>query len=135
MRGKVTETFRQLAADSARRLEATGNPVMPDFEDAVVKEVMATLPSPTLLQARLSLRYGVGVMQLGSEMIGEQRKAAEERRQLESIEAERRLEEHRQHAQERIVQEGLWADQERLPPHLAGHESEPRQEAADKQRL
>ena len=135
IRETVLETFRQLAADSARRLEATGNPVMPDFEDAVVKEVMATLPSPTLLQARLSLRYRVGVMQLGSEMIGEQRKAAEERRQLESIEAERRLEEHRQHAQERIVQEGLWAEQERVRRQLAGEESERRQEAAVKERL
>jgi hypothetical protein len=135
IRETVLETFRQLAADSARRLEATGNPVMPDFEDAVVKEVMATLPSPKLLQARLSLRYRVGVMQLGSEMIGEQRKAAEERRQLESIEAERRLEEHRLHAQERIVQEGLWAEQERVRRQLAGEESERRQEAAVKERL
>jgi hypothetical protein len=135
IRETVLETFRQLAADSARRLEATGNPVMPDFEDAVVKEVMATLPSPTLLQARLSLRYRVGVMQLGSEMIGEQRKAAEERRQLESIEAERRLEEHRLHAQERIVQEGLWAEQERVRRQLAAEESEHRQEAAVKERL
>ena len=135
IRETVLETFRQLAADSARRLEATGNPVMPDFEDAVVKEVMATLPSPKLLQARLSLRYRVGVMQLGSEMIGEQRKAAEERRQLESIEAERRLEEHRQHAEERIVQEGLWAEQERVRRQLAAEEEDSRREAAVKERL
>src|ERR1700694_2627150 len=128
IRKTVLETFRQLAADSARRLEDTGNPVMPDFEDAVVKEVMATIPSPTL-------RSRVGVIQLGSEMIGEQRKAAEERRQLESIEAERRLEEHRQHAQERIVQEVLWAEQERVRRQLAGEESERRQEAAVKERL
>jgi hypothetical protein len=37
---------------------------------------MATLPTPELLRQRLSLRYRVGVIQLGSEFLAEQRKAA-----------------------------------------------------------
>ena len=96
IRQTVLETFEQLGTDSARRLEATGHPVPPDFVDAVVHEVLATLPTPALLWERLSLRYRVGVMQLGSEMLGEQRKAAEERRRLDVIEAEHRLEQRRQ---------------------------------------
>ena len=39
IREMVLDTFRQLAADSARRLHATQQPVAPDFEDAVVREV------------------------------------------------------------------------------------------------
>jgi hypothetical protein len=135
IRATVLETFRQLAADSARRLEATGNPVPTDFEDAVVREVLATLPSPTLLWERLSLRYRVGVMQLGSEMLAEQRKAAEERRQLEAIEAERDLEHQRQRTEQRIVQETLWVVQERHRQELRAAEEERRREAAVKERL
>ena len=135
IRATVLETFRQLAADSARRLEATGNPVPTDFEDAVVHEVLATLPSPTLLWERLSLRYRIGVMQLGSEMLAEQRKAAEERRQLEAIEAEQNLEQRRQQTKERIVQEELWVVQERHRRELHSEEEERRREAAVKERL
>jgi hypothetical protein len=135
IRATVLETFRQLAADSARRLEATGNPVPTDFEDAVVHEVLATLPSPTLLWERLSLRYRIGVMQLGSEMLAEQRKAAEERRQLEAIEAEQNLEQRRQQTKERIVQEELWVVQERHRRELHSEEEEQRREAAVKERL
>jgi hypothetical protein len=43
----VLEAFRQLAADSARRLQATHHPVPPDFEDAVVHEVLGVLPTPS----------------------------------------------------------------------------------------
>src|SRR5438309_8937922 len=38
IRETVLETFRQLAADSARRLHATGHPIPDDFEDVVVHE-------------------------------------------------------------------------------------------------
>src|SRR6266566_5256184 len=135
IRQTVLETFEQLGTDSARRLEATGHPVPPDFVDAVVHEVLATLPTPALLWERLSLRYRVGVMQLGSEMLAEQRKAAEERRHLEAIEAEQHLEQRRQQTKERIVQEELWVVQERHRRELHSEEEEQRREAAVKERL
>ena len=135
IRETVLETFRQLAADSARRLEATGHPVPDDFEDAVVHEVLSTLPGPALLRERLLLRYQVGVIQLGSEMLAEQRRAAEERRQLEQLEAERRLEQRRVEAEQRVVQEALWAEHERLRRQLQAEEEERRREAAVKERL
>jgi hypothetical protein len=135
IRETVLGTFRELAADSARRLSATGQAVPDDFEDAVVHEVMATLPTPELLRQRLSLRYRVGVIQLGSEFLAEQRKAAEERRRLEALGAERRSEERRRQAEERVVQEQLWVLQERHRRELKAEEEERRREAAIKERL
>jgi hypothetical protein len=135
IRETVLETFRQLAADSARRLQATGHPVPDDFEDAVVHEVLSALPTPHLLNKRLSLRYRVGVMQLGSEMLAEQRRAAEQRSRLEHVEAERRLEQRRVEAEQRVVQEAMWTEQERLRRQLAAEEEERRREAAVKERL
>ncbi len=135
IREMVLETFRQLAADSARRLQATGQPVPDDFEDAVVQEVLSALASPDLLGRRLSLRYRVGVMQLGSEMLAEQRSAAEERRRLEQVDAERRLEHHRLDAEQRVVQEALWAEQAHLRRQLRAEEEERRREALVKERL
>jgi len=135
IRQTVLETFEQLGTDSARRLEATGHPVPPDFVDAVVHEVLATLPTPALLWECLSLRYRVGVMQLGSEMLGEQRKAAEERRLLDVIEAEHRLEQRRQQAEEHVVQQNLWVEQERIRLQLRAEAEERKREAAVKERL
>jgi hypothetical protein len=135
IRETVLEAFRQLAADSARRLEATGHQVPPDFEDAVVQEVLAVLPTPELLGQRLTLRYRVGVMLLGSEMLAEQRVAAQERRNLEAIESERRLAESQVVAQERAIQEHLWAEQERVREQRRTEEDERRREATVKERL
>ncbi len=103
IRATVLEAFRQLAADSARRLGATGQQVPPDFEHAVVQEVLSVLPTPELLRHTLTLRFRVGVMLLGSEMLAEQRLAAQERRNLEAIESERRLAESQVVAQERAI--------------------------------
>jgi len=100
VRETVLEAFRQLAADSARRLEATFQPVPADFEEAVVREVLAVLPTPELLYEKLTLRFRVGVMHLGSEMLAEQHRAAEERRKLEAVDSARRLSERQQAAQE-----------------------------------
>ena len=135
IRETVLSTFRELAADSARRLSATGQAVPDDFEDAVVREVMAALPTPELLRQRLSLRYRVGVIQLGSEFLAEQRKASEERRRLEAVDAERRSEERRRQAEERVVQEQLWVLQERHRRELKAEEEERRREAAIKEHL
>ena len=135
IRETVLEAFRQLAADSARRLGATGQQVPPDFEDAVVQEVLSVLPTPELLRHRLILRFRVGVMLLGSEMLAEQRLAAQERRNLEAIESERRLAESQVVAQERVFQEHLWAEQERIRERRRAEEDERRHEAAVKERL
>ncbi|MGH2461322.1 MAG: hypothetical protein ACRDIY_20880 [Chloroflexota bacterium] len=83
VRSEVVAAFLRLATDSARRLEATGHVIPEGFSDAVVHGVLATLPSAADLRAKLVLRYQVGVLLLGSEMLAEQRQAAEERRKLE----------------------------------------------------
>src|SRR5439155_21276435 len=44
IRDRVLGAFRQLAADSARRLTATGQTVPPAFEEVVVDEVLVSLP-------------------------------------------------------------------------------------------
>lgn len=135
IRGTVIATFRQLAADSARRLDATGQPVPPEFEDTVVEEVLEVLPTPELLSQKLVLRYRVGVMLLGSEMLAEQRRAAHERRELEAIESERRICERDAQAHERTIQERLWAEQERLRLERNAAEEELRREGEVKERL
>ncbi len=135
IRATVLDTFSRLAADSARRLSATGQQVAADFEQAVVREVLASLPTPELLRERLSLRYRVGVLHLGSEILAEQRQAAEARRQLEAVDASRRLERQRELAQERLVQEELFAAQQRLRQQQQAEDEERRREAAIKERL
>jgi len=135
IRETVLDTFRELAADSIRRLTATGQPVPPEFEEIVVREVLATLPPPELLGERLSLRYCVGVLELGSELLSEQRRAVEQRSQLEAAQGERRLIQQRQAAAERLVQEDLWSAQERLRQQQLADADERRQEAVIKERL
>src|SRR5205085_2868961 len=75
LREEVIAAFLELAVDSARRLEATGHVVPADFQDAVVQGVLRAMPSPDDLRQKLDLRYRIGVVLLGSEMIAEQRKA------------------------------------------------------------
>ncbi len=135
IRETVLDAFRQLAADSARRLQATQQPVPPDFEEAVVREVLAVLPMPALLNEKLTLRFRIGVMHLGSELLAEQHRAALERRKIEDLEAEARLAERQHAAQERAVQESLWAQQERIRQALRAEEDERRREAAVKEQL
>jgi hypothetical protein len=135
IRETVIATFRQLAADSVRRLSATGQPVPPRFEDAVVEEVLQVLPTPEVLRQKLILRYRVGVMLLGSEMLAEQRRAAQERLELEAIESDRRLSERQAQAQEQAIQERLWAEQERIRNERNAEQEEIRREAEVKERL
>jgi len=68
-------------------------------------------------------------------MLGEQRKAAEERRRLDVIEAEHRLEQRRQQAEEHVVQQNLWVEQERIRLVLKAEDEERQREAAVKERL
>ncbi len=135
LREEVIATFLELATDSARRLEATGHVIPEGFSDAIVQRVLAAMPSQTDLQERLTLRYRVGVILLGSEMLAEQRKAVEERRKLEAAEADLHLEHQHQAARARIVQEELWAEEERIRRRLQAEEEERQREAAVKERL
>jgi hypothetical protein len=135
LREEVVATFLELAIDSARRLEATGHVIPESFSDAVVRWVLATMPGRDDLQTKLCLRYRVGVILLGSEMIAEQRKAVEERRRLEEAEADLRLEQQHQAARARIVQEELWAEEERMRRRFQAEEDERTREAAVKERL
>jgi hypothetical protein len=53
IRETVLATFTELAADSTRRLDATGHPVPADFADAIVRGVLSALPAPEVLRASL----------------------------------------------------------------------------------
>ena len=132
---EVVSAFLQLARDSARRLEATGHPIPAGFEEAVVRGVQRAIPNREDVLHRLSLRYRVGAVLLGSEMLAEQRKAAEERRRLQEVEGVLRLERQQQDAQERLVQDELWAEQQRLHQQLEAEQEDLRREAAIKERL
>ena len=135
VRAQVIDTFLRLAADSARRLQATGHLIPEGFQDRVVEGVLRVMPTPDDLEHRLVLRYRVGVLLLGSEMLAEQRQAREERRRLEQAEASLRLERRRQEAQARLVQTELWAEEERIRRQAQAEEEERRREAAVKERL
>ncbi len=135
VRERVVATFLQLAADSARRLQATGHLIPEGFQDAVIQGVLRVMPTPDDVRDRLVLRYRVGVLLLGSEMAAEQRQAREERRRLEESEAALRLEQRRREAQERLVQTEFWAEEERIRRQLAAEAEERRREAEIKERL
>jgi hypothetical protein len=135
VREEVIETLFRLATDSARRLEATGHAIPEGFQDAVLRGLLGTMPSPEDLRDRLVLRYRVGALLLGSEMLAEQRRAREERRKLEEVDAALRLDRRRQEASERLVQEELWAEEERIRRQLAAEAEEHRREEAVKERL
>jgi hypothetical protein len=135
IRERVLDTFRQLAADSARRLAATGQSVPAAFEEAVTGEVLASLPTPDALRQQLTLQYRVGVMQLGSEMWAEARLAADERRRAQEADSEAHLARQRTETAERLVQEQFWGERERLRRQLQAEEQERQREAAVKERL
>ncbi len=132
---EVVGTFLQLAADSARRLEATGHAIPEGFQEAVVRGVLGTMPSAENLRDKLMLRYRVGVILLGSEMLAEQRKAAEQRLQAEQAEGVLHLERQRQEARLRLVQEELWVEEERVRRRLDAEEEDRRRETEIKERL
>jgi hypothetical protein len=135
IREQALEAFGRLAADSALRLEATGQSVPPGFQDALVREVLGALPDPDELRRCLMLRYRIGVFHLGSEMLAEQRRAAEERRRLEAAQAEVRLELVRQDAERQLVQEQLWVERVRVRAQARAEDEDRRREAAIKERL
>ncbi|MGE0131511.1 MAG: hypothetical protein AB7U82_25800 [Blastocatellales bacterium] len=135
IRREVIVTLRQVAADSAQRLEATGAIVPEDFEGRVISSVLSAFPTEDELRQKLALRFQVGVILLGSEMLREQRLAAEERRRVEQIEDERRVERLRVNAAERTIQQQMWSEQESLRLKLTAEEDERKREAEVKERI
>ncbi|MBA3768869.1 MAG: hypothetical protein H0W99_18190, partial [Acidobacteria bacterium] len=135
IREEVLDTFTRHATDSAQRLLATGVVVQPDFRDRLITSVLDALPSEHDLSERLTLRYQVGVILLGSEMLREQRLALEERQQIESAEAERSIARREVEVRERVVQQDLWTARESSRQRLAAEREELAREAAVKERL
>lgn len=72
----------QLALTSAERLAAGGVSMPATFRDDVIARVMARVPTPEQLLA-ISVSYRAGALQLGSEMLEEQRLALEARQELQ----------------------------------------------------
>lgn len=132
---EVLATFRRVATDSQQRLEATGAVVPEDFVERVVRNVLSAFPTREELRAKLQLRYQVGVILLGSEMLREQRLAAEERRGREQAKAE--THEARLHLRivEQTAQQHIWAEQESTRLRLAAEAEERQREADVKERL
>lgn len=135
IREEVIGTILRLADDSARRLIATGHIVPEGYRDVIARGIDAAVPSPEGLRDKLTLRYRVGVVLLGSEMVAEQRRVREERSRVEELEATVRLERQQQRARERLVQEELWAEEERIRRRLQVEEEERRRESEVKERL
>src|SRR5262245_61300356 len=135
IREEVITTFRQVSADSAQRLEATRKIVPEYFENRVITSVFNAFPTKEEIRSKLTLRFQVGVILLGSEMLREQRLAAEERRRIEQVESERRVEQLRVTAAERAIQQQLWADQESARLKLAAEEEDRKREAEVKERI
>lgn len=135
MRSEVVATFRRLADDSARRLEATGHLIPEGFQQCVIQGVLDALPTPDDLGDRLQLHYRVGVLLLGSEMLAEQRRATEERHALEAAETELRFDREQHAARERQIHLDLWEAQERARRQLAAEEIDRQREREIKDRL
>src|SRR5262245_38053091 len=135
IRDEVVVTFSQVAADSVRRLAATNATIPPDFDDRLINWVLNVFPTRDVLQSRLTLRFQVGVLLLGSEMLREQRMAAEERQRIEQVEAGRRIEQARINAEEGAAQRRLWIEEESLRRRLEAEETDNRREAEVKERI
>ena len=135
VRGEVIATFRRVASDSTSRLEATGARAPADFEDRLIGSVLDAFPAEDELREKLTLRFQVGVILLGSEMLREQRLAAEERRRIEQVESEVRIKRMRTDAEERSVQQRMWTENESHRLRLAAEEDDRRREAEVKERI
>lgn len=132
----VKETFTKLAEDSARRLESTtGIAVDPDFRPKIIEGALALVPSREDIEHKLTLRRRPGVMLLGSEMLAEQRAAAEERLRLETAQAETRVIQAEAQARIRRSQIELIAEEDRRREQRRFEDEERRREAQVKERI
>ena len=135
VRAEMRGNFGRIARESRRRLLATDATVPETFVEEVVERLLGALPTPEALRERLFVRFGVGVLFLGSEMLAEQRRAVaaraalaeEEERAREASSAARR----RAHA----IQQNLWADEAIARRRVEVAEAEVRKEAEIKEHL
>ena len=135
IRQEVLDTFTRLSSDSAQRLLATGTVVSPDFCERITTSVLDALPSEQELRDKLTLRFQVGVILLGSEMLKEQRRAVKERHRLERDQAATELARERERAAEAAVQQDLWAQRESARLRLVAEKEEIQREAEVKERI
>lgn len=135
IRQEVRQTFAHLAEDSAQRLLATGIVVAADFRERIEVGVLDALPSEQELRDGLSLRFQVGVILLGSEMLREQRRAVRERNLIEREQGARALAETEERAANDRLQQQLWAERERVRLSLAAEAEEIKREAETKERI
>ena len=86
----MRESFRSLAEDSAKRLEATLETpfVREDFISAVVAGAMGMIPTQETIRDGLTITMKPKVIVLGSEMIAEQNRSRELNLETAKIEAE-----------------------------------------------
>ncbi len=125
---KMAEVFGELAANSRRLLIASGADLPPAFEEAFVGRMVGRIPAPEEVERRLTLSYVLRSLDLGSEMLAEQRAAAEERGRLRLVEQAQKLERERLQAEEQVLQRELWASEERLRRRIEEEERERRRE-------
>jgi len=135
IRSEVLETFAALGNDSANRLLATGIVVPADFQGRIETGVLDALPSENEIHDGLALRFQVGVILLGSEMLREQRRAVYERKQLEREQSSRDLHIAQDKANADKLQQQLWAERERVRMSVAAEAEEQRREAETKERI
>ena len=135
VRAEMRGNFGRIARESRRRLLATDATVPVDFVDEVVERLLGALPTPDELRARLFVRFEVGVLFLGSEMVAEQRRAVAARAALATEEERARAELLETRRRSHAVQQGLWADEEIARGRVRAAEEETREEAAVKERL
>jgi hypothetical protein len=135
IRQEVLDTFTKLGDDSAQRLLATGIVVPADFQERIKTNVLDALPGEEELRGHLSLRFQVGVILLGSEMLREQRRAAHERHRIEREQAEHELTQKKERVTADALQQQLWAERERVRLSVAAEEEERRREAETKERI
>lgn len=137
----VRATFTTLAEDSARRITATtGVPFETDaareeFCTRIIEGALALVPSRSDIEHALSLRFKPGVILLGSEMLAEQRRAAEERLRLTQVEAKTEIVESTVRERQRIEQISIFAEQERQQLQTQAVEEELRREEQAKERI
>jgi len=135
IRAEVLETFERLSQDSAQRLLATGIIVEPGFRERITNGILDALPSEDELRHKLQLRYQVGVILLGSEMLREQRLAIKERHRIARAEATRDLERREEEFAKAAIQQKLWTETESAHLKLDAERKEREREEAVKERI
>jgi hypothetical protein len=133
---QVHATFSQLAVDSARRLQATtAEPLPIDFHSRIVEGALKLIPSRKDIEEGLTLRFTPGVILLGSEMIAEQRRAAEQKRELAQLEAETDAIHAESRRKNHLEQMSILAEEERLRQQTRFQMEELERERATKERI